>query len=90
MAQQLSSLGQDLFYWTSGATSEVDFLIARQQLILPLEVKAGVNTKSKSLAVYEASADSPLRLLITVISWSKTSSLAIGVTRRVKRRFTLD
>ena len=50
--QQL--IAQDIvpYYWTSGNTAEVDFIFQYQELILPLEVKAAENVRSKSLQVY--------------------------------------
>lgn len=55
VAQQLRSLlGQDLFYWKSdGGLAEVDFLCQCRDEIFPLEVKSGVNPKSKSLRSYD-------------------------------------
>lgn len=49
--QQLASQ-QDIFvyYWTSERSeSELDFLIQKESLIIPVEVKAEVNLKSRSL-----------------------------------------
>ena len=43
---------KELFYWTSSATSEVDFLFQRGSEIIPLEVKSGENVKGKSLKVF--------------------------------------
>jgi len=49
-AQQLCASGMPLYYWKSEHhASEIDFLIEQPSSILPLEVKAGVNPKSKSL-----------------------------------------
>lgn len=55
VAQQLRGLaGQDLYYWRSdGGGAEVDFLCSCRDEILPLEVKSGVNPKSKSLRSYD-------------------------------------
>lgn len=54
IAQQLRSVDQEnLYYWTSEQTAEIDFLYEFDQGIIPLEVKAGHNTKSKSLHVYD-------------------------------------
>ena len=53
VAQELIAAGRkDLYYWTSGATAELDFLIETDHSIYPLEVKAGANQKKKSLLVY--------------------------------------
>ena len=48
--QQLKSHGyRDIYYWTSGATAEVDFIIERNGKVIPIEVKAESNVKAKSL-----------------------------------------
>lgn len=39
-------------YWTSEGKAEVDFLIQKNDTIIPVEVKATDNTASKSLGVY--------------------------------------
>jgi len=39
-------------YWRSGNLAEVDFLVQYQNRIIPVEVKADENVKSKSLAFY--------------------------------------
>ena len=51
--QQLSSIiTGSIYYWTSEATAEVDFVISNGTGVIPVEVKAGVNVKAKSLRVY--------------------------------------
>lgn len=53
VAQELTAAGyKDLFCW-EGRTSEVEFLIEADNQIVPIEVKSGHVTKSKSLKVYE-------------------------------------
>lgn len=50
--QQLK-LKTDLYYWTAtNATAEIDFLIQNKNEIIPIEVKAEENLKSKSLKVF--------------------------------------
>jgi predicted AAA+ superfamily ATPase len=39
-------------YWTSESIAEVDFLIQYRNLLIPIEVKSGENTKSRSLISY--------------------------------------
>ena len=39
-------------YWKSSGTAEVDFILEYNNMILPLEVKAGINPRSKSMKVY--------------------------------------
>ncbi|MEI7901008.1 MAG: ATP-binding protein [bacterium] len=55
VAQQLRALqGEELYYWKSeGGVAEVDFLCQCKDEILPLEVKSGVNPRSKSLRSYD-------------------------------------
>lgn len=55
VAQTLvATLGANLFYWkSSGGTAEVDYLLELDGMVVPLEVKAGVNPKSKSLRSFD-------------------------------------
>jgi len=55
VAQELMAGDQpELYYWRSrSGQAEVDFLCEREGSIIPLEVKAGLNTKSKSLRSYD-------------------------------------
>jgi len=41
-----------VYYWTSEATAEVDFVFANNSDIYPIEVKAGENLRARSLKVY--------------------------------------
>lgn len=54
VAQQLvSEFGIEPFYWSAESSSnEVDFIMQRGKSIIPLEVKAAENLKSKSLKVF--------------------------------------
>jgi predicted AAA+ superfamily ATPase len=55
VAQQLAAhLNHPLYYWRSkGGKAELDFLLEIEDRIYPLEVKAGINFKSKSLKSYD-------------------------------------
>ena len=52
VANQLVCNGFDLYYYRSNNTSEVDFLLYTKNGIIPVEVKAGNATQSKSLKLY--------------------------------------
>ena len=54
IAQQLTALNETgLFFWKSeNAQAEVDFILDLPPEIFPLEAKAGINPKSKSLLSY--------------------------------------
>lgn len=52
VAQQLK-MNHEIYYWAApNATAEIDFLIQKQNEIIPIEVKAEENLKSKSLKVF--------------------------------------
>ncbi len=52
-AQELVRQGKfDVFYWTSEAQAEIDFLFQVDDKLYPLEVKSGISTKKKSLITY--------------------------------------
>lgn len=48
----LKTNGYELLYWESDGTAEVDFLIIREEHVIPVECKAGQHVKSKSLMTY--------------------------------------
>ena len=51
VAQQLKAKGYDLFYWKNN-THEVDFVLQKGEAVIPIEVKASTNTRSRSLIEY--------------------------------------
>lgn len=53
IAQEFASKEISLYYWESDGNAEVDFLLStNDEGIIPIEVKSGINNKSKSLNVY--------------------------------------
>ncbi|MCL2130440.1 MAG: DUF4143 domain-containing protein [Treponema sp.] len=51
--QELIALGAEPFYWgRERGNAEIDFIIQYKNSIVPIEVKSGKQTKSKSLSVY--------------------------------------
>lgn len=55
VAQQLITLPSvnELYYWTSSGTAEVDFLLSSGKQVFPVEVKSGEAIKSKSLKIFK-------------------------------------
>lgn len=49
---QLTENGLSLYYWTSGCQAEVDFITRIGEDIIPIEVKAKVNNRARSLGAY--------------------------------------
>lgn len=52
VANQLIFNNVPLYYWATASNSEIDFIIYNEDGIIPIEVKAGENTQSKSLKAY--------------------------------------
>lgn len=52
VANQLICNGYDLYYWKNNNDAEIDFLLYTKDGIIPIEVKAGNNSQSKSLKIY--------------------------------------
>lgn len=52
VAQQLQAKKYELYYWESNSQAEVDFIIQKNGDVIPIEVKAEDNVKSRSLNVY--------------------------------------
>jgi uncharacterized protein len=48
-AQAFATNGHDLYYWESFSIAEVDFVLQRNSAIVPVEIKAADNVRSKSL-----------------------------------------
>jgi len=57
VAVALHSKGYPLYYWQSGNTAEIDFIMQTEDGIVPIEVKAGLHTKSRSLSVFRDKYD---------------------------------
>ena len=70
VAQQLAAAtAGDLHYWrSSGGKAEVDFLLERSGEVVPLEVKSGVNPRSKSLRSFDSQFAPPLLVRSTLLN----------------------
>ena len=52
-------------YWSSGNLAEIDFIMQFNDKIIPIEVKAAENVKSKSLSVYRKKYGPPLAVKVS-------------------------
>ena len=52
VAQTFYTHGLVLYYWDSGNQAEIDFILNLKNGIVPVEVKASDNVRSRSLIVY--------------------------------------
>ena len=77
VAQQLvSHFHRPLYYWRSrGGMAELDFLCEFADRICPLEVKAGINPKSKSLKSYELQFKPPRLMRTNLLNFKKDGKI---------------
>jgi predicted AAA+ superfamily ATPase len=77
VAQQLvSHFHQQLYYWRSkGGKAELDFLFEFEGNICPLEVKAGINPKSKSLRSYDLQFKPDRLMRTTLLNFKKDGKI---------------
>ncbi|MDL1980976.1 MAG: DUF4143 domain-containing protein [Deltaproteobacteria bacterium] len=77
VAQQLvSHFQQRLYYWRSkGGKAELDFLCEFADRICPLEVKAGINPKSKSLRSYDLQFKPSLLARTNLLNFKKDGKI---------------
>ena len=75
VAQQLAAAAAgELHYWrSSGGKAEVDFLLERGGEVLPLEVKSGVNPRSKSLRSFDSQFAPPLLVRSTLLNLKRAA-----------------
>ena len=52
LCELVKSVDEALYYWSSGNTAEVDFILQSGSEIVPVEVKSERNVKARSLAEY--------------------------------------
>lgn len=52
LCELVKSADETLYYWSSGNTAEVDFVLQAGSEIVPIEVKSEQNVKARSLAEY--------------------------------------
>jgi len=65
-----------LYYWRSkGGKAELDFLCEFAGQICPLEVKAGINPKSKSLKSYDLQFEPALLVRTNLLNFKKDQKI---------------
>ncbi|MCH5285700.1 MAG: DUF4143 domain-containing protein, partial [Akkermansiaceae bacterium] len=73
--QELKTLGRiPLCYWTGGV-SEVDFVAQLEGCVVPIEAKAGINLKAKSLTVYRQKYAPPVAIRTSLAEYSAKNGL---------------
>ena len=67
--------GNQHYYWTSGNTAEVEFLLQYIGCVIPIEVKADRNVTAKSLAYYRKSYAPQLSVRLSTLNMRKDGDL---------------
>ena len=57
-----------IYYWSNEFQSEIDFVFAYKNLIIPVEAKAGINVKAQSLKVYMKEYNSKLAIRYSLLN----------------------
>ena len=90
-------LGSALYYWRSpGKKAEIDFLCEINETIYPLEVKAGINPRSKSLKSYDDQFHPPVLVRSTLLNLKRQRRIvnvplyAIFYVSQLLQGFTCD
>lgn len=65
VAQAFAANRIPLFYWKNDNTAEVDFVIQKGLDVIPIEVKAGVRVRSKSLGIFMEKYKCPYSIRIS-------------------------
>jgi predicted AAA+ superfamily ATPase len=79
ICQELLTIGEEPFYWTvENSQAEIDFLIQRDDKIIPIEVKSGINLQAKSLKVYVEKYNPSIALRVSPANY-KTAGCVIDL-----------
>jgi len=65
VAQTFTAKSIPLFYWKSDDSAEIDFVIQKDEHVIPVEVKKGLRTRSGSMAVFVKKYHSPYVIRIS-------------------------
>lgn len=75
-AQELSAATDiPLTFWTSKADAEIDFIIQKESLLCPLEIKSGFNPKAKSLTTYIRQYDPKIAYRCSLLNFNKSGKI---------------
>lgn len=65
VAQVFTTKGYDLFYWQSDGKAEIDYVLQIPEGVIPVEVKKGLRTRSRSLGIFVSKYKSPYSIRIS-------------------------
>lgn len=71
----IRQFGDNQYYWTSGNTAEIEFLLQYMGNIIPIEVKAEHNIKAKSLSLYRKTYKPKVSVRLSTLNMRKDDDL---------------
>ena len=71
----ISTSDETPYYWRSGNTAEVDFVIQQNEKIVPVEVKSATNVRARSLAEYQKKYKPELAIKVSLRPLHKEENL---------------
>lgn len=71
----ISTIGEIPYYWRSGNTAEVDFVIQLGNKVIPVEVKAATNIRARSLVEYRKKYKPELAIKVSMRAPRKEKGL---------------
>jgi len=75
LGELINLQGEVPCYWKSGNTAEVDFIVQMNDRIVPIEVKATKNVRSRSLQLYRDKYQPDLLMRASMLNLNKDNSL---------------
>ena len=75
IAQTLTACGYPLFYWTSSSSAELDFVMQKDEDIVGIEVKKGIQTRSRSLNAFMQKYDIPYAIRFSEKNFGQEGSI---------------
>jgi len=75
VAQELKAKQIDLIYYKPTQTMEIDFVIAKENQVIPIEVKAGEHIKSRSMSNYITKYKPPYAIRISARNFGFSNNI---------------
>ncbi|MHB1275210.1 MAG: ATP-binding protein [Candidatus Humimicrobiaceae bacterium] len=75
LCELVNPLGDVPFYWKSGNTAEVDFIVQLSEKIIPVEVKSATNVKARSLSVYRQKYKPDISVRVSMLNIHRDNDL---------------
>ncbi|MGM0653174.1 MAG: ATP-binding protein [Bacillota bacterium] len=75
LTELISTSDETPYYWRSGNTAEVDFVIQQNEKVIPVEVKSATNVRARSLAEYRKKYKPELAIKVSLRPFHQEASL---------------